>query len=141
MFGILIVVFMFLPPSQPISYYYVAIAVTWDKIIALLLIVPSSKFSKRLSNPKYLPILFFFISFIGDQADNMWGADIFAVPIVYESIFGLELDSVRTLFTISPFIYPAIRFIQAILASIIAIPLVRSLRKIGWIWKERSILE
>jgi hypothetical protein len=140
-FALLIVAFMFLPPSQPISYYYVAIAVTFDKIIALLLIIPISKFSNRISNPKYLPLLIFLIPFIGNQADNMWGADIFAVPIIYESIFGLDIEIVRTLFTVSPFIYPVIRIIQAVLAAIIAIPLIRSLRNTGWIWKEKSIIE
>jgi hypothetical protein len=140
-FALLIVAFMFLPPSQPISYYYVAIAVTFDKIIALLLIIPVSKFSSRISDPKYLPLLIFLISFIGNQADNMWGADIFAVPIIYESIFGLDIELVRSLFTASPFIYPVIRIIQAILASIIALPLIRSLRNTGWIWKEKSIIE
>jgi len=44
----------------------------------------------------------------------MWGADVFAVPYVYGGIFGiLDINVVRFLFTVSPFIYPAIRIIQA----------------------------
>jgi len=141
-FSLLIVAFLFLPPSQQIlDNYYVSIAVLWDKVIALFLIIPSVWFSQKLSNPKYLSILFFFLSFIGNQADNMWGADVFAVPIVYESIFGLNLDIVRSLFIVSPFIYPAIRFVQAILATIIAVPLVRSLKNTKWILGEKSIIE
>lgn len=143
LFGLLIVAFLFLPPSQPITeHYYVPAAVLWDKIIALLLIIPSVKFSHRLSNPKYLPLLFFLISFIGNQADNMWGADIFAVPIVYEVIFGIpDVSVVRFLFTVSPFIYPAIRFVQAILATIIVVPLMRALKDTPWTLSEKSIIE
>jgi uncharacterized membrane protein len=141
LFGLLIGTFFFLPPSQPTPFLYVALAVSWDKIIALLLILPTTKFSSQLSNPKYLPFLFFFISFIGNQADNMWGANIFAVPIVYNSIFGLNLEFVRVLFTTSPFIYPAIRLVQALLATIIVIPLMKSLWNTGWILREKSIID
>ena len=154
LFSVLIVAFIFLPPSQPLTdYYYVSVAVLWDKVIALLLIIPSVRFSQRLSNPKFLPFLFFFLSFIGNQADNMWGADIFAVPFVYEVVyspalspliaagFPTYLDAVRFLFTLSPFIYPAIRFVQAILATIIAVPLITTLKNTRWILKEPSIIE
>jgi len=155
-FGLLIVVFLFLPPSQPITdYYYVPIAVIWDKIIALLLIVPSIVFSRKLSGSGRLPLLIFFLSFVGNQADNMWGADVFAVPFVYEVLYGPFLrafvmepfgiptytDAVRYLFVLSPFVYPAIRFIQAILATIIAVPLLRALKNTKWIIEEKSIIE
>lgn len=142
MFSLLITAFLFLPPSQPFAdYYYVSIAVIWDKIIALMLIIPSVWFSQHFSKTKHLPILFFLLTFIGNQADNMWGADVFAVPIVYESIFGLNVNAVRFLFTVSPFIYPAIRFVQAILATIIAVPLMRALTNTKWILDEKSIIE
>jgi len=147
-FGVLIAAFLFLPPSQPLSEnYLVGIAVIWDKIIALLLILPCVKFGKKFSSEKSLPILYFLLSFIGNQADNMWGADIFAVPMVYEGIFGLPLGSVnapftvRWLFVISPFIYPAIRFIQAIVATIIATPLMRALKKTEWLPQTKTIIQ
>jgi len=152
--SLLIVAFIFLPPSQPLTKYcYVAGAVLWDKVIALLLIIPSVMFSRKLSTGKYLPILFFFVFFIGNQADNMWGADIFAVPFVYEVLyapvlspflqmgFPTILDAVRFLFTISPFVYPAIRLLQAIVGTIVAVPLYRSLKTTPWILQERSIIE
>jgi uncharacterized membrane protein len=140
--GLLIVAFLFLPPSQPIAtYYYVSAAVLWDKVIAVLLIIPIVAFGTRLSNPRNAPILFFLISFIGNQADNMWGADIFAVPTVYGGIFGLPLDGVRVAFVVSPFIYPAIRFVQAILATLITVPLMVALKNTGWTIKEKSILQ
>jgi ECF transporter S component (folate family) len=140
--SVLIAAFLFLPPSQPITnYYYVPAAVLWDKVIALLLIIPTVILSRKLSNPKESGVLFFFISFIGNQTDNMWGADIFAVPLVYGVVFGMPLDSVRVAFIVSPFIYPLIRFIQAIFATIITVPLMRALKDTAWIIREKSIFE
>ncbi|MEM2995613.1 MAG: ECF transporter S component [Candidatus Bathyarchaeia archaeon] len=159
LFSLLILAFLFSPPSQPITgygkvfnpynpsetfempTYYVPAAVLWDKVIALFLIVPSVKFAKRLSTSKNIPILFFLLAFIGNQADNMWGCNVFALPIVYESIFGISVEGVRFLFVISPFVYPAIRLIQAVLATIIAVPLIRSLKNTEWIITEKSIIE
>ncbi len=141
-FSLLIAAFLFLPPSQPItSYYYVSVAVLWDKVIAVLLIIPTVILSKKLSDPKSASIIFFLISFIGNQADNMWGANIFAVPIVYGGLFGMPLDGVRVAFIVSPFIYPAIRFVQAIFATAIAVPVMLALRNTAWIIQEKSILE
>jgi uncharacterized membrane protein len=159
LFGALILVFLFLPPSQPITgygqifdpfnpdnaytipIYYVPAAVLWDKVIALFLIIPIAKFAKRLSNSKNMPMLFFLLMFVGNQADNMWGCNAFAIPIVYESIFSLPLEGVRFLFLVSPFVYPAIRLIQAIVATIIAVPLIRTIKNTKWIIAERSIIE
>ena len=141
--GVLIVAFLFLPPSQPLTeFWYVSVAVIWDKVIALLLIIPSAKFAKHFSSPKSISILYFLLAFIGNQADNMWGADIFAVPIVYNGIFAIgDIAAVRGLFIISPFIYPAIRLIQAVFAAIIAVPLLPALKNAGWISKEKTIVD
>jgi hypothetical protein len=140
-YGCLIAVFLFLPPSQPLhQQYLVSVAVLWDKLIALLLVIPAIYLTRKLSEPRYLSILFFILAFLGNQADNMWGADIFALPLVYESIFGLDVDTVRFLFTVSPFIYPAIRILQATFATIIAVPVVRALQNTKWMYNEKSIL-
>jgi len=140
-FSLLIVAFLFTPPVQPLSEnFYVGIAVLWDKIIALLLVLPCVKFVRKLSTPKTLPFLYFLLSFIGNQADNMWGSLAFATPLVYEGIFGLPLDSVRFLFIVSPFVYPAIRIIQAIIATVIAVPLMKAVGGTQWLWQEATIL-
>jgi len=77
---------------------------------------------------KLQPLFYFLLAFIGNQADNMWGADIFAIPMVYKGIFGISMiEDVRFLFVVSPFIYPAIRIIQATIAMVIAIPLIKAL--------------
>lgn len=141
LFGLLILAFLFLPPAQPIeSYYYVAVATLWDKVIALLLIPVSVWSSQRLSSQKGLPILFFLICFAGNQVDNMWGADAFSVPSVY-GLFGFPLDEVRGAFIVSPFFYPAVRVVQAVIATVIAVPLMRSLKDTKWIVKDKSIIE
>jgi hypothetical protein len=141
--AVLILAFLLLPPSQPLTEYgYVGGLVVWDKVIALLLIIPTVKFAKYLSSSKkLLPILFFLIGFIGNQADNMWGSMAFAVPVVYNGIYGLDIETVRFLFTVSPLVYPAIRIIQAIIVVIIVIPLLARLKNTGWVWKEETIID
>jgi hypothetical protein len=199
--GILIAAFLLLPPSQPLSEnLYVGVAVVWDKLIALFLIIPtvliaqkslSKKQAVSLSGTVFAVmtilafyaifqlglfdttillisavltsgiiflitlfivygavfsekavttgLLYFLLAFIGNQTDNMWGSDIFAVPAVYEGIFGLPLDVVRFLFVVSPLVYPAIRFVQALIATAIAVPLMKALKNIGWLSKEKNI--
>lgn len=140
--SLLIIAFVFLPPSQPLlSYYYVPVAVLWDKVIAVLLIIPIVILSRKSSNQAGAAMLFFLISFIGNQADNMWGADIFAVPTVYANIFGMPLEAVRVAFIVSPFIYPAIRFVQAIFVTVIVVPVMSALKNTAWIMHEKSIID
>jgi hypothetical protein len=71
----------------------------------------------------------FIMAFIGNEADDMWGSLIFAIPFIYQTIYSIpSVEIVRGLFLLSPFAYPAIRFFQAIVATIIAVPLLRTLR-------------
>jgi len=129
--GLLIGVFWFTLPVTPLGqYWHVGLAVTFDKIIALGLIAPAAVLlGKRGASP----VAFFLLAFVGNQADNMWGALVFAFPIVYSGVFGLNVEVVRFLFTVSPFVYPAIRLVQALLGAVVAVPLVRALRSAGWI--------
>jgi hypothetical protein len=129
----LIGVFWFTLPCTPLSQYaYIGLAVTWDKIIALALIAPTFLLLRK-SSAKTLLVPFFLLAFIGNQADNMWGSLAFAFPVVYSGIFGISnIDIVRDAFLVSPFIYPAIRIIQAFLAAVVAVPLVRALKSLGW---------
>jgi hypothetical protein len=80
------------------------------------------------------------LAFIGNQADNMWGSEIFAVPIVYQNVFGINIETVRFLFVVSPFIYPIIRILQAIIAMVILIPLIRALESSTLIPLKESII-
>lgn len=129
-FGVLVVTFWFLPPSQPIDqFYYVGALVTFDKLIAWTLIIPAVILKRKGSSMKIMPLYFFLLSFAGNEADNAWGVIAFALPIVYNGIFGLDLETVRFLFVVSPLLYPTIRFIQAVIATIILIPLTKALKK------------
>lgn len=71
----------------------------------------------------------FIMAFIGNEADNMWGSLIFSIPAVYQTLYAIpSVDIVRWLFLLSPFAYPAIRFLQAIVATMVAVPLLRTLK-------------
>ncbi len=83
--------------------------------------------------PRLDTLRLFVMAFIGNEADNMWGSLIFAVPFVYEGFYGLNADVIRFLFLLSPFAYPAIRFLQAIVATMVAVPLLRTLGSAGFI--------
>ena len=74
------------------------------------------------------PILYFLLAFIGNEADNAWGNVAFATPFVYEVILPLNLEMVRIAFLASPYAYFIIRVIQAVIASLVAVPLINNLR-------------
>jgi len=140
-FTILIIAFLFTPPVTPITEnWFIALAVLFDKVIALLLILPLVKFTKQLSAAKGTAF-FFILAFIGNQVDNMWGSFIFATPIVYASpFFGMDVVTVRGLFLISPFAYPAIRLVQAFIVTLIMVPLMQTLKGTPWLWSKDNIL-
>jgi ECF transporter S component (folate family) len=141
-FTVLIVAFLLTPPVTPLTdNWYIALAVLFDKVFALFLILPLVKFSKQLSAAKGTAF-FFILAFIGNQVDNMWGSFIFATPIVYASPFfgGMDVMTVRGLFLVSPFAYPAIRLIQAFIVTLIMVPLMQTLKGTPWLWSKDNIL-
>ena len=77
-------------------------------------------------------LIYLILSYIGNQADNAWGNLIFATPIVYEGIFQLPLETVRWLFLVSPYAYFIIRLIQAVIATLVAFPLIGNLKAAGF---------
>jgi len=141
-FAALIAAFFFTPPAQPLAEnLYVVVAVLADKIFALLLIIPLIVFTKRLAiTEKGIYAFYLILGFIGNQADNMWGTLAFSLPTVYQGIFGLPLDAVRTAFLVSPFFYPVLRLIQATGVMFIAVALMRTLRGTPWLWQKDNIL-
>ena len=153
-FTIMIITFLFTPPVTPltgqstlvdvgipiVANWYIAAAVLFDKIIALALILPLAYFGKKMS-VAYGSIFFFTLFFIGNQADNIWGTLIFSSsPIIYNGIFGMDLIAVQFGLIVSPFLYPTIRLIQALIATLIAIPLVKILQNTNWLWNKNHIL-
>jgi uncharacterized membrane protein len=148
-FAVMIVAFLFTPPVFPITAqtnlggvvvdnWFIAAATVFDKVIALLLILPLAFFGKKLSLA-YGSAFFFILGFIGNEADNMFGTLMYATPTVYEGIFGFSLEFVQAGLLASPFLYPAIRIIQALIAMLIAVPLLRILRKTNWLWREENL--
>jgi hypothetical protein len=138
-FIVLMVAFLFTPPVSSFNNVQVAIWVLWDKIIAVALIAPLMLFRKRLSVGLGTAAIFL-IAFIGNQADNIWGSFAFALPPVYGGIYGMPMEAVQFAFLASPFVYPAIRLIQAAIITAIAVPLIHVLAKTNWLWSKDNIL-
>jgi hypothetical protein len=141
-FMLLIIAFLFTPPVQPVAENsIIAAAVLFDKVFALLLILPLVKFAGKLaSSEKGLYAFYLVLGFIGNQADNMWGTLAFSLPTVYDGIFSLPLDAVRAGFLVSPFFYPILRLIQASAVMFIAVSLMRTLKGTPWLWQKETLL-
>jgi hypothetical protein len=161
-FAVEIGVFLVTPPVTPIygtsnipgvANWWIAASVLFDKIFALLLIIPVALFGKKLAvgMPMTLrgkklsfgpgaALFFFLLAFIGNQADNMWGSFIFATPPVYNALFGMDLTAIQGAFLVSPFVYPAIRIVQAVIVMVIAVPLIQVLKGTPWLWRKDTIL-
>jgi uncharacterized membrane protein len=139
-FALMIGAFLFTPPVSPLTENWsIAAAVLFDKIIALALILPIGLFGRKMSIG-HGAALFFLIAFVGNQADNMWGSLAFATPTVYNGIFGYNTEAVRLAFLASPFLYPAVRIVQALILVAIAIPLMKNLKGTQWMWRKQTIL-
>jgi hypothetical protein len=139
-FAIMAVAFLVTPPVTPLTTnWYIAVAVLFDKVITVVLIVPVAIFAKKIS-VAHGAAFFFLLGFIGNQADNMWGSLAFATPTVYNGIFGMPLDVVQASFLAAPFLYPAVRIIEAVFVMVIAIPLLQALKDTPWLWRKENIL-
>ena len=139
-FAIMTVAFLFTPPVTPLTENsYIALSVLFDKIIALALIVPLALFGKKIS-VAHGAAFFFLLGFVGNQADNMWGSLAFSVPTVYNGIFGMDVGLVRVAFLASPFLYPAVRLVEAFIVMVIAVPLLQRLKGTNWLWRKENII-
>jgi uncharacterized membrane protein len=149
-FTVMIVAFLFTPPIFPVTgqsvlgglvvdNWFIAAATLFDKVIALLLILPLAFFGKKMSLA-YGSVFFFIIGFIGNEADNMFGTLMYATTPVYNGIFGFSLEFVQAGLLVSPFLYPAVRIIQALIVMLIAVPLLSALKKTNWLWSKDNII-
>jgi len=135
--------FWLTPVVQPVQeHWLVGLAATFDKMAALILIAPLAFMMKRSGGlqsnggVKASALTFtqmLVIAFIGNEADNALGNLVFAFPVVYNGIFGFTLESTRWAFLVSPFAYPIIRSLQALLAAVVGLPLMRALEARGWV--------
>jgi hypothetical protein len=138
-FVVIMVAFLFTPPVSGFNSIQIVIWVLWDKILAVALIAPLIIFRKRLS-AGFGAAAIFLVAFIGNQADNIWGSFAFALPPVYNGIYGMPMEAVQVAFLASPFIYPAVRIIQAFIVMLITVPLLQVLVKTDWLWSKNNIL-
>jgi hypothetical protein len=70
----------------------------------------------------------------------MWGSFIYAWPMVYNGIFGFTTEFVQLQFLTGPFLFPGIRLIEAFIAMIIAVPLIKVLCGTNWLWSKNNLL-
>lgn len=139
-FAAMVIVFLFTPPVTPLTEnWYIALAVLFDKVITLALIAPIALLARRMS-VGHAAAFFFLLGFVGNQADNMWGSMAFALPGVYDNIFFMDIAGVRLAFLASPFLYPAVRLVEAVIVMIIAVPLMQALKGTPWLWRKDNIL-
>ena len=134
--------FWLTPVVQPVQeHWLVGLAATFDKIAALILIAPLAFMMRRSEDlqsggVKTSALTFtqlLIIAFIGNEADNALGNLVFAFPVVHNGIFGFTLETTRWAFLVSPFAYPIIRSLQALLAAVVGLPLMRALEARGWV--------
>lgn len=140
LFAAVVASFFVSPVPHPLAQYWrVGLAATFDKVAALILILPAAillarKGSSVKSEAKPLTLSFgllLLLAFIGNEADNALGVALFAMPPIYNGVYGLNLEVVRGLFLVSPFVYPAIRALQAVAAALIGLPLLKAVRALG----------
>ncbi|MEM0005156.1 MAG: hypothetical protein QXE10_06265 [Desulfurococcaceae archaeon] len=128
---ILIVVSMFLPPFYPVTeQWYVYTIAFYDKIIALL-ITPFIPKLIRSNSAKTRIIGLYGLFFAAREVDKAFGCFIFAVPAVYEGVFGLsDLNFVRSLYLVSPIYYLVAYIFEALIVTAVAIPVVKAIKRV-----------
>jgi len=127
----LLVVAAFTPVFFPITEHgFVYMLGFFDKIIALLL-MPIAALLYKKGGKAFFHVTLFIAMFAGNETDAALGNLVFSLPVVYNGIFGIpDVEAVRGLFTVSPFVYPAIRLLQAFLGYIIAVPLLKIIMRV-----------
>ena len=121
---------MFTPVFFPVTAHGLVYFLAYFDKMAALALIPVAVYLARMGKTSF-HIALFLAMFIGNQTDSALGCTIFALPQVYQGIFGVpSVEVARGLFMASPFVYPVIRLIQAFIGYIIALPLIRVLLRI-----------
>uniref|UniRef100_A0A7C2VPF4 ECF transporter S component n=1 Tax=Ignisphaera aggregans TaxID=334771 RepID=A0A7C2VPF4_9CREN len=130
---------MYTPPFYPLTgfdsklgmaHWHVYLLAYYDKIAALVLLPIAvymlgspSVFRKRVG--------LFLVMFIGREMDKALGCLLFSLPMVYEGVFGLkDLSVVRGLYVVPALFSPAEYVVEALVAFLVAIPVIKSLLKV-----------
>ena len=130
----ILVASMFTPVFYPLTEQWkVYILAFFDKIVALALIPVTVSLLKRRGKARF-HLLLFLAMFIGIATDKALGCLVFSLPPVYKGLFGVPSAEVaRGLFMVSPFIYPVEYVLEALLAYVIALPLLKIMTKVGFL--------
>ncbi|MEM0002144.1 MAG: hypothetical protein QXS24_03535 [Desulfurococcaceae archaeon] len=128
---LLLAVSMFLPPFYPVTEQWLVYTVAfYDKIIALIIMpVVVKLMNSKSTGLRYVGLYGLF--FVAREVDKAFGCFIFAVPAVYEGIFGIrDVNFVRSLYLVSPLYYLVAYVLEALFVTAVAIPVVRAIRKV-----------
>lgn len=132
-FAVLIVAFYLHPVGK-----LVALWALYDKVIALVLVLPAAKFVdtmlKDKLNLKKVTTAIGFVSFIGTEVDDITGNVLFMFLELYK-VWGIPVEALIPLYTAGAFIMPAQRVVIALLAMAVATPLLNALERgkiISW---------
>ncbi len=121
------------------TYWYVGLAGSFDKLIALALVVPTALGLKKIGASGYdlepgahdasaRTGLLYALSFIGNEADSALGCMAYAF---FLAALGMPVEAVRFYYVCAPVIYFLVRVIQALIATAVGVPLLRALKKAG----------
>ncbi len=128
----MLIIAMFTPPFNPVTdYWYVYLVAFYDKIAALILIpVIMWLLRKKIKTPYYY-IALYMLMFASREFDKAFGCTIFAIPQVYEGVFGItEISVVRKLYLIAPLYYLINYIIEGLVAFIIAFTLIEAISRV-----------
>lgn len=109
-------------------YYVVGLA---DVIAATALVLPAYVLSREVFTTTSLRtgIGLFLVMFIGTEADIVLGDFAFCLPIVHRTLFGIPTEAARMAFLAKPLYIAIEHVLRALLAYLVAIPLLSIVRK------------
>jgi len=119
------------PPFYPVTeHLFIYIIAFYDKIIGLILMPVVVKLL-RSSSAKTRYIALYGLFFAARSIDKAFGCFVFALPVVYEKIFGItDVEIVRSLYLLSPLYYLIAYLLEALIVTIIAIPVIRAIKRV-----------
>jgi hypothetical protein len=133
-FAVLIIAFYLHPVGN-----LVALWALYDKVIALVLVFPAAKLISMMKtedglNLKWLAPAVGLVSFIGTEIDDITGNVLFMFLELYK-LFGFSAEDLIPLYFGGAFIMPAQRILIALLATVVAVPILKVFEKnkiISW---------
>lgn len=128
---VMLIAAMFAPPFYPLTEQWLVYTIAFYDKVAALIIAPLVIKMARGTSSKTRYIGLYGLFFVAREVDKAFGCFIFAVPTVYEGIFGIsDVEFVRSLYMISPLYYLIAYLLEALIVTIIAIPTIKAIKKV-----------